>query len=173
MRKRLYVSLIFILILATSLKAQSGEWVKLSPPGGGFTIMLPGRTEEEVQPGDDFTFHSFGVRTDKGVYIIGYGDYAARIKLDPPRELDANRESFLKGLNARLIASKKVTLDGHDGLEFTGESSQFFLKSRVYLIGNRVYQLSVAIETGKDDTDNVNRFFASFAFTDAEPVQKP
>jgi hypothetical protein len=174
MLRRFSLSLILLLAIASSLSAiQDGEWVRLAPPGGGFSIMMPGKAKEEVQPSADFTLHMYDVDTANGIYMAGYGDYAPRIHLDPVGELAANRDNFLKGLNAELIESKNISLDGHAGLEFTGKSSDNFFKSRVYLIGNRVYQIAVAIDSSKDDTANINRFFTSFAFTKPDPVHKP
>ena len=147
--------------------------MKLAPAESGFSIMMPGKAEEELQRSDDFTLHLYSVSTPAGIYMASYGDYAPRINLDPDGELAANRDNFLKGLNARLIETRNITLNGYKGLEFTGENDTTFFKSRVYINGNRVYQFMTAVDTGKDDSANVNRFFASFAFTKTNPVHKP
>jgi hypothetical protein len=173
MLKRFSLSIIFVLAIASSLNGYQSEWVKLAPVGGGFSVMMPGKADEDVKPADEFTSHLFTVTTDKAIYLVSYGDYAPSIRLDVDGELIANRDNFLKGLNATLIESKKITMDGHAGLEFKGESSQASFKSRVYLFGNRVHQLAVAVFKGKDDTDNVNRFFAFFSFTDDQAHPKP
>ncbi len=173
MLKRFLVSTIFLLAIASSLSASQSEWVKLAPVGGGFSIMMPGKAEEKVEPSDQFTFHLYSVTTDKAIYLASYGDYAPSIKLDPDGELIANRDNFLKGVNATLGESKKVPLEGHAGLEFSGESDQASFKSRVYLFGNRVHQIAVAVFNGQDDTDNVNRFFASFSFSSGQDHPKP
>ncbi len=174
MRKRLLSTLILVLAFASSLSAGQGDgWVKLEPPGGGFSIMMPGKVDEDLQPGDDFTLHAYSASTASGIYMAGYGDYAARIRLDPAGELAANRDNFLKGLEAKLIDTKNISLDGHQGIEFTGESRIARFSSRVYIIGNRVYQLTTAIDIDKDDAANVNRFFASFTFTKADAEHKP
>ena len=173
MLRRFSISILLLLALASSLSAFQSEWVKVAPVGGGFSIMMPGKAEEKVDPSDQFTFHLFTVTTDKTIYLAGWGDYAASIKLDPERELIANRDNFLKGVNAKLIDSKKTTLEGRAGLEFTGESDQASFKSRVYLFGNRVHQIAVAVFKGQDDTDNVNRFFASLSLAGNQDHPKP
>jgi len=134
--------------------------------------MMPGKAEEKVEPSDKFTFNLYSVTTDKTIYLASYGDYAPSIKLDPDRELIANRDNFLKGVNATLGESKKVPLEGHAGLEFSGESDQASFKSRVYLFGNRVHQIAVAVFKGQDDTDNVNHFFASFSLSSGQDHPK-
>jgi len=165
MLKRFLISVVMLPVLAGSLNAYQSDWVKVSPAGGGFTILMPAKPEEKIEPSDDFTFHLFTVSGEKAIYLASYGDYAPSIKLDSDGELLANRDNFLKGVKAKLIESRKIVLDGHAGLEFTGESDQASFKSRVYLFGNRVHQIAVAVFKGQDDTENMNRFFASFTFS--------
>ena len=166
MRKRLSLILFLKFLVAPSLIAsQATDWVRVAPVGGGFSVMMPGKPEEEVKPGEDFTSHLFTITTDKAIYLVGYGDYVTNIKLNVSGELVANRDNFLKALDAKLIESKEISMDGHTGLEFTGESEQASFKSRVYLFGNRIHQIGVAVFKGKDDTANVDRFFGSFSFT--------
>ena len=166
MRKRLSLILFLTFLIAPWVLAlQATDWVRVAPVGGGFTVMMPGKPEEEVKPGQDFTSHLFTVTTDKAIYLAAYADYAPKIKLNVIAELVANRDNFLKALDAKLIDNKEITMDGHTGLEFTGESDQALFKSRVYLFGNRVHQIGVAVFKGKDDAANVDRFFGSFSFT--------
>lgn len=174
MLKRINSATIFVLACALAVGAvQSAEWIKFSPVGAGFSVLMPAKPGEEIKSSDDFTSHLFSITTDKAIYLAGYGEYAPSIKLSADAELTLNRDKFLKGLNANLLASKQITLDGRPGLEFTGESEQASFKSRVYLSGNRVYQVAVAVLSGKTDYENVDRFFASFAFANSESHAKP
>jgi len=167
--KRINSASIFVLICALAVGAfQNAEWIKVSPVGAGFSVLMPAKPEEEVKPGDDFTFRLFSITTDEAVYLAGYGEYAPSIKLSADAELTGNRDKFLRGLNATLLASKQISLDGRPGLEFTGESEQASFQSRLYLSGNRIYQVAVAVLRGKTGGDNVDRFFASSAFANAE-----
>ena len=162
---RLLIVTSFLLLIAASPQAvQNNGWTRLAPAGGGFSVMMPApaKEEETKQTVQDFIAHFFATVTDKGVYIAGYGDYAASVHLDPAAELIANRDNFLKGLNARVIDNKKIERNGHSGLEFTGESDQYYFKSRLYILGNRVYQIAVAFPKDVDDSVNVSRFFESF-----------
>src|SRR2546429_9654467 len=117
MLKRINAAAILVLACALAVSAfQSAEWVKVSPVGAGFSVLMPAKPEEEVKPSDDFTSHLFSITTDKA---MAYGMYAPSIKLSADAELTANRDKFLKDLNASLLASKQITLDGRPGLEFT------------------------------------------------------
>jgi len=174
MLKRINLAAILVLVCALTVSAfQNADWIKVAPVGAGFSVLMPGKPEEEVKSAPDFTLHLFSIMAEKTIYVAAYGDYAPSTKLAPDGELMANRDNFLKGLNATLVASKQITLDGRPGLEFTGESEQASFKSRVYLFGNRVYQVAVAVLGGKTDSANADRFFASFAFANSESHSKP
>ena len=153
--------------------AQSENWIKVSPVGGGFSVMMPAKPEEETRPGDDFTAHLFSATTDNAIYTVAYGDYAPSIRFNVDDELAASRDIFLKRVDASLKTTKALTMDGRKGLEFTAENAQASFKSRVFIFGTRFYQIAVAVLRGKDDAENSNRFFASFEFIRPEVRPKP
>jgi len=148
--------------------AQGDNWIKVAPVGGGFSVMMPAKPEEETRPGDDLTAHLFSATTDNALYTVAYGDYAPSVHFDADDELAANRDNFLKRVDASLKTTKPLTMDGRKGLEFTGENAQASFKSRVFIFGTRFYQIAVAVLRGKDEAENSNRFFTSFEFLRAE-----
>jgi hypothetical protein len=121
----------------------------------------------EVKPHEDFISHLFAATSTNVIYMVGYIDYAPSVRLDAAAEMIANRDQFLRGLNAALTSSKPIELDGRSGLEFTGESDQYYFKSRFYVFGNRIHQIAVERPRGSDDSAGTDRFFASFAFTNS------
>ena len=153
--------------------AQGDNWIKVAPAGGGFSIMMPARPEEETRPGDDFTAHLFSSTTDNAIYTVAYGDYAPSVRFNVDDELAASRDNFLQRVDASLKTTKPLTMDGRNGLEFTAENAQASFKSRVFIFGTRFYQIAVAVLRGKDDAENSNRFFASFELIRPEVRPKP
>jgi len=153
--------------------AQGDEWIKVAPVGGGFSVMMPAKPEEETRPGDELTVHLFSASTENALYTVAYGDYAPSVRFNVDDELAANRDNFLKRVDASLKTTKPLTMDGKKGFEFTGENAQASFKSRIFIFGTRFYQIAVAVLRGKDDAENSNRFFASLEFTGAEVRPKP
>ena len=153
------------------MHAQHRDWVKVAPLGAGFSVMMPTMPTEAVESKELFTEHSFVTNTGTTLLIAVYFDYAPSMKMNEVAELVANRDSFLKGVNAQLISSKEIKLDGRAGLEFTGEDERRLYRSRVYIFGNRVHQIAGVILKSDEDTENVDRFFASFAFTPITDVR--
>ncbi|HXI23377.1 MAG TPA: hypothetical protein VNG71_05835 [Pyrinomonadaceae bacterium] len=165
MVKQISAAILLLLLLTSSMRSQHREWVKVAPLGAGFSILMPLRPTEAVETKDQYTTHSFVGSAGSTVFIAVYVDYAPSIQLSEPAELAANRDNFLKGMSAQLTNSKDIKLDGRSGLEFTAEDERRLYKSRVYIFGNRIHQIATATSKGDEDTENVDRFFASFAFT--------
>ena len=160
-----------IILFSTTAVAQiSQPWERLAPPGTGFVVMLPGKPEETAASKETFTSRLFTLVAKDGtspraVYLAGFGEYAPTVKFDPQAELEANRDNFIKAIpGMRMLDTRRITLDGRLGLEFTGESAQYHVTSRVYVAGNRVFQLAVMVFKGIDERANINKYFDSFAF---------
>ncbi|HSQ24596.1 MAG TPA: hypothetical protein VLN44_09300 [Pyrinomonadaceae bacterium] len=159
--------IVFLLGFVQAASGSQSDWIKVAPVGGGFSVMMPAKPEEDVRLGDDFSAHLFTVTTDNALYTVAYGDYAPSVRFNVDDELAANRDNFLKRLNAGLISTKQLMIEGRKGIEFTGENDQASFKSRVFIFGIRFYQIAVAVFKGSEDTANSNRFFASFEFAKA------
>lgn len=171
MRKSITI-LATLLLLVSSITAQTNTWVRHAPAGGGYAVMIPGKPEEQTKKEDTYsaTLYILTVKdgsTPRIIYLVGVGDYAPTVKVDPQVELPADRDSFIKGLpGTSLVESHNITLDGRPGIELTGESNQMTVTARFYVKGNRVYQLATLVFKGVDEKVNVMKFFDSFAFID-------
>lgn len=165
--KRILTALLSIVLASSLAASQTDEWFKLAPIGGGFSVMMPVKPEEQVKTGDELTLHLFIVETRSAIYLVSYGDYAPSSRIDVEAELIANRDGFARSLSATVIDTKKITKDGRQGLEFTAQNDSTFITSRLYMFGNRIHQISIAVPSGRRDNLNIDRFLASFAFTTA------
>ncbi len=168
MSPHLHVLSLTLTVLALVALAQAPAWIRLAPQGAGFAIMLPAQPKEQTDTKEQFTIHLYTVGSGRAIFMVGYGDYAPSVRLDPQKELEANRDNFNKALQARLLQSTNITMDGRAGLEFTSETAQVSLKSRVFLVKNRVFQMASLVYKGSDESKNVEKFFDSFAFTTVE-----
>ena len=163
---KLSFSLLVLLTLCSNAPAQTEPpgWTTLAPEGAGFSILFPGKPVETVDKKTSFTLHSFNLTAGRATYIASYSDYLPG-KLDPATALTANRDKFNKSLQATLISSREITIDGHTGIEFTSETPAADVKSQLFLIGDRMYQTVTFVFRDVDETRNVNRFFDSFKLT--------
>ncbi|HKR13770.1 MAG TPA: hypothetical protein VJT15_17020 [Pyrinomonadaceae bacterium] len=150
----------------TTTDANTGGWVKYTSDLGAFSVLMPVMPEEktETTPSDHgpYTTHLFIARDTNNVYLIGWVDYDKSFNFNKRSELVANRDNFIKGINATLLGSQNVTLDGYDAIEFTAETQGRIFRSRVYMVGRRPYQIVIGYPKDNTNPTVVNRFFNSF-----------
>jgi len=150
----------------TPAPVDNGGWVRYNSVNGRFSVLMPETPEEKTDTTQSdhgpYTTHLFVVRDTKNVYLIGWVDYDPSFNFNRQAELEANRDNFVKGINATLVSTRPLVLDGYSALEFSAETADRMFKSRVYMVGRRPYQIVIGYP--KDDPDSVatNRFFNSF-----------
>ena len=166
MRKLSFYLLVLLTLLSnvTAQKIDEAPWETLAPEGAGFSINVPAAAIERIDKKTSYTMHAFTVTVGRATYVASYSDYVPG-KLDPKTALTANRDKFNKSLQATLISNREITIDGNTGLEFTSETPAHNVKSQLFLIGNRMFQMATFVYKDVDETRNVNRFFDSFKFT--------
>ncbi|HEX7332024.1 MAG TPA: hypothetical protein VF290_11025, partial [Pyrinomonadaceae bacterium] len=130
------------------------------------SVMMPeipeDKTETTPSAHGPYTTHLFIVKDTTSVYLIGWVDYDPSFNFNRQAELEANRDNFVKGIEAKLISTRPTVIDGYSALEFTAETADRVFKSRVYMVGRRPYQIVIGSPKGQDDSVKANRFFSSF-----------
>lgn len=167
--RKLIFAFPLLLLLLTNVAAQTAQtdphgWITFAPEGGGFSILFPSQPVETINKKTAYTLHSFTITANRATYVASYTDYE-QVKLKPAEFLVANRDRFNKGLQATLISSREITLDGNTGLEFVSENPAANIKSQLFLIGNRLFQTATVVFKDTDQTEWVDKFFASFKLT--------
>jgi hypothetical protein len=162
---KIFLSCLVLLVAVTSAAAQTDPqgWVTFVPEGAGFSILFPTQPVENINKKTAYTLHSFTTTANRASYVASYTDYE-EIKLKPAEFLLANRDRFNKGLQATLVSSREITLDGHTGLEFVSENPAANIKSQIFLIEKRLFQTATVVFKDTDQTQWTDKFFASFKF---------
>jgi len=141
-------------------------WVKFTSPEGHFSVMMPEIPQDKSETVDSshgpYTTHLFIVRDTQSVYLIGWVDYDPSFNFNRQAELEANRDNFVKGINAKLLSTRPTVINGYSAIEFTAETADRTFKSRVFLVGRRPYQIVIGSPKGFDDAAITDRFFNSF-----------
>lgn len=135
-----------------------------------FSVLMPGEPTEQTLTSASkhgpYTAHLFMLRTSTLVYLLGWVDYDPAFNFDIKKELEANRDKFVKGVKAKVIDSTTIVSGTYLGLEFTARKTGQFFKSKVFVVGRRPYQLIVAFPekdaSAPDLIRNADRFFSSF-----------
>lgn len=145
-------------------------WVTFSSPDGDFSILLPGEPKIESKEGttetgaSPSTIHRVTAEDDTSTFICMYWDLA----FTPSDETDA--QMTMAGARDGLIENFGGRLLNHEESQSVGRSEQRYkatttdngiMEGRSFIIGHRLYMLSVAYPT-ENANENAPRFFQSF-----------
>jgi hypothetical protein len=145
----------------------NGGWTMFRSDEGRFSVLMPGVPEDpevKTTPSEHgpYTTHMIILKNPPNIFLVGWVDYDPSFNFNRQAEIEMNRDNFVKGLNATLLTSRHLTIDGYAALEFTAEVGDRFFTSRVYMVGRRPYQIVVGSQKGVDISTTVSRFFNSF-----------
>lgn len=149
--------------VSEALAQEAPPWTKFSSAEGRFSVRMPANPLREEQTkdanGDKVVMRFFTAGSDQGVFIVAYADY----RMGPPKqELDANRDSFLRGMKATLVSESDIKLQDNPGREIKAERDRLSIRSRIYLVGGRYYQVVALTHATLPGNLAADRFFASF-----------
>lgn len=138
-------------------------------PKGAFTAAFPGTPEESVQmvpaAGTSVELYSYYLELSDTAYNVTYSDYPEGSVTDPAAVL----ESALTGVSYPIEESKDIMLGNYAGKEvkYSGQSGSDTITfyQRVYVVGDRMYQLQAMNTTGERNPE-VDVFFDSFALSE-------
>jgi hypothetical protein len=149
--------------------ADNGGWVLFNSTPGRFSILVPKTPEETTETVQSdhgpYTTHLFITREASNVYLIGWVDYDPSFNFNRQKELEANRDNFVKGVKATLTGSQTLTIDSFPVIDFTADTADRTFRSRVYMVGRRPYQIVIGYPKGQAELAPIARFFNSFKVT--------
>ena len=171
-------------VFAVSLAACSkSEWQELTVRDAGFSVLMRGEpfyTKREIDtPAGRIMAHLYLSDRQDSVVAIGYTDYPLALALGSPSDklFAGVRDTWLKRLQGTITRSDRpLTIDGkHPGIEFSAdgqlEKTEAFVRARLYLVDQRLYQVVMLGKTAAVPSRVVNRFLDSFKLTEKQEVK--
>lgn len=168
--KRLLILALVAALVATG--CQQAGWTTFSSREGGFSVLLPSPPTEQRQtvntvagPIEAYFFVVDRQKQDRFVYTVAYSDYPDAVveKRDPGAILDGARDGAVKNVRGRLLSELSLSLGGHPGREINiAVEGTHTIRARLYLVNNRLYQVSVLAPSEKLGSKNVGQFLDSF-----------
>jgi len=156
-----------LLGLLLALACSRAEWTTLRSPEGGFAVEMPAVPElarhivETVVGPLDFTVHS--ARLGSASYQIIWVEYPEGVIEDPEAVLDAARDGAVARSGSRLVREERIEIEGHPGREIELDvQGRIVGLDRLFLVGNRLYQILLAGDAGDLNSEEATRFLASF-----------
>jgi len=138
-------------------------WNKFSPKDGSFSILMPGKPEEEHKSGtsadEPLEDHTFKVETDEGLFIVSYAEFAQELsQANPQNVLDEVTKGF-DGGGTKVVSQRNISLNGIPGREVEYTVTEGInARARIFLVKQRLYLLQVV--SGKNE--HRVRFLDSF-----------
>jgi len=160
---------IFFLFFISSCffsKVYSQDWLTFNSADGKFSVLLPAeptsQTDSSTAAYPNYITKMFISRAKTDIFAIGWVDYETSYSFDAQKELEANRDNFVKGINGTLVSTANTKFNGYQAIEFIAKSGSFYWSSKVFLVGKRPYQLLAGSNAGQA-SENENKFYSSFS----------
>jgi hypothetical protein len=148
-------------------KSAQSDWIVFAPKDGGYSVKLPDKPIEVpllhgTEEGQTVSTLYELTREDVK-YLVGYMNQPVSVEAaDRDRFLSMAAESGITSAGGTVIGNTAISLDGSPGREVTGKLKGFSYRSRVYLVGKRIYLSIVWLPSNDIDSQNAAKFFESF-----------
>lgn len=173
--------LLALLVLFAAVRAVA-QPTTITSERGRYSVTFPIAPEKKVNPpkiedGEDwgfapgtkvtYTVEMYVANHEGRLFMAAYTIYEGEdVRINAERELQMNRDNFLKGITAKLTSStetKYKLANGTElpGLEFTGESDVWATWGQFFVQGNEVYGVVYVSRKGQDKESDRAVFFKS------------
>ena len=145
------------------------DWIRFSPPGGGFSVLMPTKPLEAEPKGDEEfqakTFRIVTAMSDVAAMAVSYADQPNRsgMETDPTKILKAVADLAVTNQRGKLLTEKKISIQNHPGLEITMEiGGGYSIRQRIYLVNKRLISVMVTAGSKGLISKEANKLFESF-----------
>ncbi len=136
-------------VVVSAMAGQSRADEKYSPEGSNLAITFPAApktAKQEVDtPVGKLAMHIATHEVNKGLaMIVIYNDYPDAVVAAKPKDVLARVKDGTRGAAGKELADKEITLGKVPGRDFLLDKEGQFYRARIYLDGNRLYQVIVS-----------------------------
>jgi hypothetical protein len=175
-----------LLVLAGQASADDLKWKQVALEGSGVEVSMPGEpkvTSKIVQPlpkkETEVHLATVSIKQGQAVFLLSYND----VDIDANDEkkvvdvLDGGVKGSLLNALGKLTKHERIKLGEHPGrhFEYVGNRYEKSLvgSSRIFLVGRRLFQLSVVHAPDVDVSAETAKFFDSFRLVTPDQSAKP
>ncbi|MGB3638938.1 MAG: hypothetical protein WBA39_15380 [Rivularia sp. (in: cyanobacteria)] len=155
-----FVSLFTQANVDNSVVATSG-WKQFYSDEGNFSIFVPSTSITNLNSkSEDYSINIYHTDTKKSSYIVGYVDYNNDLSELTVGEVYQKFLNEFLGADVKFINQQDITLGKYPGIEveYQNDNQQITAKSRLFLVGQRLYILDISNYKAGD----AEQFFNSF-----------
>ncbi|MGB3755627.1 MAG: hypothetical protein WBA07_04545 [Rivularia sp. (in: cyanobacteria)] len=155
-----FVSLFTQVNVENSVVATSG-WKQFYSDEGNFSIFVPSTSITNLNSkSEDYSINIYHTDTKKSSYIVGYVDYNTDLTKLSLSEIYHNFLQDFLGADVKFLNQQDITLGKYPGIEveYRNDNQKAIAKSRLFLVGQRLYILDISNSKAGD----AKQFFNSF-----------
>jgi hypothetical protein len=142
-------------------------WQDFSPPGGGFTVKLPGEPKKNTQsveiPAGTVKVTTYGIERDEMAFIIAVSEFPrGALKENAKEVLDEARDIGVQKSKGTQREEKEIELDDFPGREMVLDLPESRMRgsgiylARIFLVGQTHFQV-VTLSSKSNEKPNVRR----------------
>ena len=177
MRRTKALGVLPVLLVAGTLLVGCGgtTWTEFTSAEGAFSVLMPGTPAEQTQAQDTdlgpIDVHMYTFEGGDVAYLIGYNVFPAAVidASTPAAILDGARDGQVETVKGTLVNESEITLGTYPGrdleIQVEGSDGASSLRTRLFMVGDRLYQLVVAGPKGQSTSPDTIKFLDSFKLT--------
>jgi hypothetical protein len=177
------ILLVALVTIAQPVGNDGKAWRSYTAQKGGFSIKLPGPPEEEDRKLDaakgGLSLHVLQVSGPDIAYSVYYYDLKAPLPANArARYLEELAHNVVRTWGGKVSTQKAIKYGRHPGRDLAfehkpaGAPGVQSTRLRIYLVGERLYQIQAAAPRGSPNLRDVDAFLDSFSLL-AEPRPGP
>jgi hypothetical protein len=165
------LGVVLAVVLVNKSSIPEGDWKEFSPPGGGYSILMPGHPSLnnmalQGAPGSKYLLLRDGGRW---AFTVAHIDIPPALDNAGTLDMMANGEKqvIIQATRGKVIGQRNITLGQHPGREFQVEAADGgVLIERLYVVrqptGTRLYLVAVGGPGIRPETGDGAKFLGSF-----------
>ncbi len=149
----------------------NGEFREIVSEEGRFKVQMPGTPKETSQFVLGFTMKTWSLEKKEGGYAVAFADIPMASKesdIQIQKRLEGARDGMVSNTRSKLTSSSRTTLNGkYPGRDVEADlpDQKGILRARIYLVGQRLYQIMVVGTKPWANSADATKFLDSLIVT--------
>jgi hypothetical protein len=163
-------ALLLVAFLLSACAPSTPDWREFVGPDGDFSVQMPAAPQEQVDEYETdsgkITVHMNGASVGGMDYIMAYSDYPAELVAAKGAAgiLQDARDGAVTNTKGSLVTEQALDMNGNPGLflQVGSPDGKGLAQAKLFLVGNRLFQIFVAGPKENAETEDVQFFLDSF-----------
>lgn len=155
----------FFQSLSIRYQPPAAAWRKFSPPGHEYSVLMPGTPTPQTQTDSGISVKMYISNDGPTQYLVSYLDTGLNRISDPAQLIDAVEKDKAEEAHTKLSEEQRISVGPYVGKEFVlrnaDEANGQVMRMRLFLVGNRLFQMLVMGNDTAVHSADADKFFSS------------